>query len=321
MFDTAARRTFFPEIEPFNTGTLKVSALHTIYYEECGNPRGKPVIIVHGGPGGGSNPTMRRTHDPLAYRIILFDQRGCGKSTPHAELRENTTWDLVADMELLREHLKIERWQLCGGSWGSTLALAYAETHPDRVTEIILRGIFTLRKRELDWFYQEGTDALFPDAWEHFVAPIPQAERGNLMAAYYKRLTGDNEAEKIACAKAWSIWEGTTLSLFSDAERVARFADGHFALAFARIECHYFMNKGWFEPQDQLIRNAGKLTGIPGVIAQGRYDVVTPMFTAWELSKAWPDAELNIVPDAGHTATEPGIVDVMVRTSDRFAKV
>lgn len=320
MFDEAARRTLYPEIEPYRTGTLKVSALHTIYFEECGNPNGKPVIIIHGGPGGGSNPTMRRTHDPRAYRIILFDQRGCGRSTPHAELRENTTWDLVADIERLREHLKIERWQLCGGSWGSTLALAYAETHPERVTEIILRGIFTLRKRELHWFYQEGTDAIFPDAWEHFIAPIPEEERDNLMAAYYKRLTGDDEAAKIACAKAWSIWEGTTLSLLSDPERVSRFSDGHFALAFARIECHYFMNKGWFEPQDQLILNAHRLKGIPGVIAQGRYDVVTPMFTAWELAKAWPDAELDIVPDAGHTATEPGIVDVMVRASDRFAK-
>ena len=321
MFDTSARRTLFPEIEPYRTGFLQVSALHRIYFEECGNPTGKPVVIIHGGPGGGSNPTMRRTHDGTRYRIILFDQRGCGRSTPHAELDGNTTWDLVADMERLREHLKIERWQLCGGSWGSTLALAYAETHPARVSEIILRGIFTLRKRELDHFYQEGTDAMFPDAWEKFVEPIPVAERGNLMAAYYKRLTDTNEAEKIACAKAWSIWEGTTLSLFSDPERIARFADGHFALAFARIECHYFVNKGWFEPQDQLIQNAGLLKGIPGVIAQGRYDVVTPMFTAWDLAKAWPDAELNIVPDAGHTATEPGIVDVMVRASDRFAGV
>ena len=300
---------------------MRVSDIHEVYWEESGNPNGLPVIAVHGGPGGGSSPEMRRFFDPDVYRIILFDQRGCGKSTPHAELRENTTWDLVADMERLREHLGIDKWQLCGGSWGSTLSLAYAETHPERVTEIILRGIFTLRKRELDWFYQQGTDALFPDAWEEFIAPIPEAERGNLMAAYYKRLTGDNEAEKIACAKAWSIWEGTTLSLYSDPERVKRFADGHFALAFARIECHFFMNKGFFEPQDQLILNAGKLKGIPGVIAQGRYDVVTPMFTAWELAKAWPEAELNIVPDAGHTATEPGIVDVMVRASDRYARV
>ncbi|MCF8469567.1 MAG: prolyl aminopeptidase [Parvibaculum sp.] len=316
----ASRRHLYPEIEPYRTDKLKVSDLHRIYFEESGNPEGKPVVIVHGGPGGGTNPTMRRTHDPHLYRIIMFDQRGCGKSTPHAELRENTTWDLVADMERLRDHLGIERWQLCGGSWGSTLAIAYAETHPGRVSEIILRGIFTLRQRELDWFYQQGTDALFPDAWEEFIAPIPESERGNLMAAYYKRLTGKDEAEKIACAKAWSVWEGTTLSLYSDAERVKRFADGHFALAFARIECHFFMNQGWFEPQDQLIRDAGKLKGIPGSIAQGRYDVVTPMFTAWELAKIWTDAKLEIVADAGHTATEPGIVDVMVRASDRFAK-
>jgi proline iminopeptidase len=314
------RRSFHPEIEPYATGTLKVSALHTLYYEECGNPNGKPVVILHGGPGGGCNPTMRRTHDATRYRIILFDQRGCGRSTPHAELTGNTTWDLVEDIETLRKHLGIERWQVCGGSWGSTLALAYAETHPAHVSELILRGIFTIRPRELIWFYQEGADAIFPDAWEHFIAPIPIPERGDMMAAYYKRLTGMNEAEKIACAKAWSIWEGTTLSINADPERVARFSDGHFALAFARIECHYFMNKGFFEPQDQLIRNAHRLKGIPGVIAHGRYDVVTPLFTAWELAKAWPEGELNIVPDAGHTATEPGIVDVMVRAADRFAE-
>lgn len=321
MFDTSSRRQLYPEIEPYRTGTLKVSSLHTIYYEESGNPNGKPVIVVHGGPGGGSNPTMRRTHDPKDYRIIAFDQRGCGRSTPHAELRENTTWDLVADMEKLREHLKIERWQLCGGSWGSTLCLAYAQTHPARVTEMILRGIFMLRPRELHWFYQEGADAIFPDAWEKFIEPIPEAERGNLIEAYYKRLAGPNETEKLACARAWSIWEGTTLSLYADPERVARFADGHFALAFARIECHYFVNRGFLEPQDQLLLNADRLKGIPGIIAQGRYDVVTPMFTAWALSKAWPDADLEIVNDAGHTATEPGIIDVMVRAADRFASV
>ena len=314
------RRTLYPEIEPYVTGTLKVSALHTLYFEECGNPNGKPVVILHGGPGGGCNATMRRTHDPDAYRIILFDQRGAGRSTPHAELAENTTWDLVADIERLRTHLGIERWQVCGGAWGSTLALAYAQTHPDRVSELILRGIFMLRPRELTWFYQEGADAIFPDAWEQFIAPIPPEERGNLMAAYYKRLTGENEAEKIACAKAWSIWEGTTLSLTADPERVARFADGHFALAFARIECHYFMHKGFFEPQDQLMRNAQRLKGIPGTIAHGRYDVVTPLFNAWDLAKAWPDGRLHIVPDAGHTATEPGIIDVMIRASDAYRK-
>ncbi len=315
------RHSFYPEITAHTSGTLQVSPVHTLFYEEYGNPDGKPVVILHGGPGGGSNPTMARTHNPEAYRIILFDQRGSGRSTPHASLDQNTTWDLVDDIERLRTHLGIERWQVCGGSWGSCLAIAYAETHPARVTELIMRGIFTLRPRELHWFYQEGTDALFPDAWEKFVAPIPEAERGNLMAAYYKRLTGDNEEEKIACARAWSVWEGTTLSLYEDPTRVSRFDDPHFALAFARIECHYFMNRGFFEPQDQLIRQAHLLNGIPGVIAQGRYDVVTPMFTAWELAKVWDSGELHIVPDAGHTATEPGIVDVMVRAADRFAGI
>ncbi|WP_420560881.1 prolyl aminopeptidase [Tepidicaulis sp.] len=312
------RRTLYPEIEPYSSGFLNVSDLHTIYYEECGNPKGKPVLIVHGGPGGGCNPTMRRTHDPEAYRIILVDQRGCGRSTPHAELEGNTTWDLVADFEKLREKLGIERWQLCGGSWGSTLSLAYAETHPERVTEIILRGIFMLRRWELEWFYQQGTDALFPDAWEAYLAPIPAAERGDLMAAYYKRLTGNNEAEKLACARAWSTWEGTTLSLLPDAERQARFGDDHFAIAFARIECHYFMNKGFFERDDQLLANAGRLKGIPGIMVHGRYDVVTPLKNAWDLKKAWPEAELEIIADAGHTATEPGIVDALVRASDKF---
>ena len=312
------RRTLYPEIEPYSSGFLNVSDLHTIYYEECGNPKGKPVLIVHGGPGGGCNPTMRRTHDPEAYRIILVDQRGCGRSTPHAELEGNTTWDLVADFEKLREKLGIERWQLCGGSWGSTLSLAYAETHPERVTEIILRGIFMLRRWELEWFYQQGTDALFPDAWEAYLAPIPEAERGDLMAAYYKRLTGNNEAEKLACARAWSTWEGTTLSLLPDAERQARFGDDHFAIAFARIECHYFMNKGFFERDDQLLANAGRLKGIPGIMVHGRYDVVTPLKNAWDLKKAWPEAELEIIADAGHTATEPGIFDALVRASDKF---
>ncbi len=319
MLDSTSRRGLHPEIEPFNSGTLPVSELHTLYYEECGNPAGKPVVMLHGGPGGGLTPAMRRLHDPQAYRIVLLDQRGCGKSTPHAELRENTTWDLVDDIERLRTHLGIERWQVCGGSWGSTLALAYAETHPQCVTELILRGIFALRQRELHWFYQEGADALFPDAWEHFVAPIPPAERGDLMAAYHKRLTGDDEAEKLACAKAWSQWEATTLSLLADPQRVAQFGDAHYALAFARIECHYFVHGGFLNPRDQLIRNAHRLAGIPGVIAQGRYDVVTPMFTAWELAKVWPDATLEIVPDAGHTMTEPGLIDAMVRAAERFA--
>ena len=320
MLDSPRRRGLHPEIEPFNSGTLQVSELHTLYYEECGNPAGKPVVMLHGGPGGGLTPAMRRLHDPQAYRIVLLDQRGCGKSTPHAELRENTTWNLVDDIERLRTHLGIERWQVCGGSWGSTLALAYAETHPQCVTELILRGIFALRQRELHWFYQEGADALFPDAWEHFVAPIPPAERGDLMAAYHKRLTGEDEAEKLACAKAWSQWEATTLSLLADSQRVAQFGDAHYALAFARIECHYFVHAGFLNPRDQLIRNAHRLAGIPGVIAQGRYDVVCPMRSAWHLHRAWPEAELVIVPDAGHSAFEPGIAKALRRATDKFAK-
>lgn len=316
-----ALRPLYPAIEPYRSDMLKVSDRHTIYYEECGNPAGKPVVILHGGPGGGCNPTMRQTHNPEAYRIILFDQRGCGRSTPHADLTDNTTWDLVSDIEQLRVHLGIEQWQVCGGSWGSTLALAYAETHPTRVSELLLRGIFMLRKWELNWFYQQGTDALYPDVWEKYVAPIPEDERDNIMAAYHKRLIGDDEEAKLACAKAWSTWEGSTLSLMRDLERESRFGDAHFALAFARIECHFFMNKGFFDRDDYLLHHADKLAGIPGVIAHGRYDVVTPLKNAWDLAKVWPDAQLHIVQDAGHTATEAGITDILVRGSDGFAGI
>ena len=312
------RRTFYPDNQPFNRGRLKVSGLHEIYFEECGNPNGKPAVVLHGGPGGGIAPFLRQCHDPSVYRIVLFDQRGCGQSTPHAELAENTTWDLVADMELLRRHLKIERWQVVGGSWGSTLALAYAETHPERVTELIVRGLFTLRKSEIRWFYQDGADQLFPDLWEGFVAPIPAAERHDLLSAYHRRLTGTNKAQQIACARAWSQWEAATISLLPDPKRVAEFGADHFALAFARIECHYFVNGGFFRQDDQLIADAHKLAGIPGVIVQGRYDVVTPAITAWDLHRAWPQAEFTMVPDAGHTATEPGIADALVRATDRF---
>ncbi len=312
------RRELYPPIDAFDSGRLQVSDLHTLHYELAGNPRGKPVVVLHGGPGGGSEPTQRRYFDPTRYRIVLFDQRGCGRSAPHAELRENTTWDLVADIERLRTHLGIDRWQVFGGSWGSALALAYAETHPDRVTELVLRGIFLLRKVELDWFYQEGTSALFPDAWEQFVAPIPLAERSDLMSAYHRRLTGDDEAVKLACAKAWSQWEAATVSLLPAPNRVEQFADPRFALAFARIECHYFMHGGWFR-EDQLIADARRLASIPGVIVQGRYDVVTPMMTAWALHRAWPEADLRVVADAGHTATEPGIVHELVSATDRFA--
>ena len=312
-------REFYPELQPYTRGRLRVSELHEIYYEECGNPDGKPVVVLHGGPGGGISPFLRRLHDPKLYHIILFDQRGCGQSTPNAELRENTTWHLVDDMETLRAHLGIEKWQVLGGSWGSTLALAYAQAHTERVDELILRGIFTVRQREIKWFYQEGASALFPDAWEAYVAPIPANERSDLVAAYYRRLTGDNAQEQMACAKAWSQWEASTLSLRPNPKLICDFGNDAFALAFGRIECHYFVNRGFFESDDQLLAGAGKLRGLPCVIIQGRYDVVTPVETAWALRKAWPEAYFEIVPDAGHTATEPGITDALIRATDRFA--
>ena len=314
-----ARRAFYPENQPFNRGRLRVSPIHEIYFEECGNPSGKPVVVLHGGPGGGISPFLRQMHDPNAYRIILFDQRGCGQSTPHAELAENTTWDLVADMEQLRNHLGLARWQVVGGSWGSTLALAYAQSHPQHVSELIVRGIFTVRKWEIDWFYQKGADALFPDQWEGFLAPIPAGgatrSGGRLSPAADRR---GCPGPDLTCARAWSQWEGSTLSLLPDGKRVADFGGDHFALAFARIECHYFRNGGFFAHDGQLLANAHRLKDIPGVIIQGRYDVVTPMRTAWDLHRAWPQAEFIVIPDAGHTATEPGITDAIVRATDRF---
>lgn len=312
------RHTLFPEIEPHASGRLKVSDLHEIHWEVCGNPKGKPVVCLHGGPGGGVTPTMRRLHDPEAYRIVLFDQRGCGRSTPHAEIAENTTWDLVADIERLREHLGIERWQVYGGSWGSTLALAYAETHPERVSEMVLRGIFMLRRKELEWFYQEGASMIFPDLFEPYREFIPEAERGDLIAAYHRRLTGDDAAVRLEAAKRWSVWEGSTLSLLPDPARVASFGDAHYALAFARIECNYFVNSGWFEPEDQLLRDAHRLRNIPAVIVHGRYDMCTPMMNAWDLKKVWPEADLRIVDDGGHAVTEPGLVAEMVAATERF---
>ena len=310
--------TLYPPIEPFHSGRLKVSPLHEIYYEVSGNPSGKPVIVLHGGPGGGSSPSMRRYFDPQAYRIIMFDQRGCGRSTPHAELRENTTWDLVSDIETIRRHLDIEQWQVFGGSWGSTLSLAYAQTHPERVTELVLRGIFTLRREEIRWFYQEGASWMFPDAWEKFLAPIPEAERNDLLHAYHKRLTGQDEQAQMEAARAWSVWEGTTVSLLPSPERQTAFASDQFALAFARIECHYFVHDGFFERHDQLIAHVDKISHIPAVVVQGRYDVVTPMKSAWELTRHWPAAELVVVPDAGHAASEPGIIAALVEATDKF---
>jgi proline iminopeptidase len=311
----------FPPIDPYREGNLKVSKLHTVHYEECGNPKGKPVVFLHGGPGGGIDPLYRRYFDPKKWRIVLLDQRGCGRSRPFAELRENTTWDLVADLEKLRQELGIERWVVFGGSWGSTLALAYAETHPERVKALTLRGIFMLRRSELLWFYQEGASHIFPDAWEGFLAPIPPRERGDLMTAYYKRLTSRNRAVRKEAAKAWSVWEGTTSKLFTDPAVIKRFGGGRFADAFARIEAHYFVNKGFFEHDDQLLRNVHRLRKIPAVIVQGRYDVVCPATSAWDLHRAWPEAKLVMVPDAGHSMTEPGIRSALIEATDSFAKL
>lgn len=313
------RRSLYPEIEPFDSGFLKVSDLHTLYYEQSGNPNGKPVVFLHGGPGGGVNPKCRRFFDPARYRIVLFDQRGCGRSTPHAELTDNTTWHLVADIERLREKLGIDRWQVFGGSWGSTLALAYAESHPDRVTELVLRGIFMLRRWELEWFYQKGADALYPDAWETYLSAIPEAERGDLMSAYHRRLTGEDAAARIAAARAWSVWEGATSFLWQDQGHIDASGEDEFALAFARIECHYFVHGGFFEHDDQLLRHVDRIRKIPAVIVQGRYDVVCPLRSAWDLHRAWPEADLRIVQDAGHSAFEPGILHELVEATDRFA--
>jgi proline iminopeptidase len=316
------RRTLYPEIEAYRTGTLKVSDIHEIYFEESGNPKGKPVVFLHGGPGAGCNAKCRRFFDPAVYRIVLFDQRGCGRSTPFASLEENTTWHLVADMEKLREHLGIEKWQVFGGSWGSTLALAYAETHPARVTELVLRGIFLLRREELLWFYQEGASWLYPDAFEEYLGHIPAAERGDLMSAYYKRLTSADPAVQSAAAKVWSVWEGRTSCLIPNAELIARTAGDEFALAFARIESHYFVNAGWLTNGRELLApaNVDKIRKIPGVIVQGRYDVVCPAKSAWDLHRAWPEADLRIVPDAGHAASELGIVHELVTATDRFRR-
>ncbi|OGA47178.1 MAG: prolyl aminopeptidase [Betaproteobacteria bacterium RIFCSPLOWO2_12_FULL_63_13] len=309
----------FPEIEPYDEGNLNVSKLHTIHYEQCGNPKGKPLLFLHGGPGGGIDPIYRRYFEPKKWRIVLFDQRGCGRSRPFAELRENTTWDLVADIERLRVHLGIDRWVVFGGSWGSTLSLAYAEYHRERVKALVLRGIFLLRSSELAWFYQDGASRMFPDAWERYRDAIPHPERGDFISAYYRRLTSANEKVRRAAAKAWSVWEGSTSKLYTDPELVKKFGSGRFADAFARIEAHYFVNGGFFETDGQLLRDARKLRKIPGAIVQGRYDVVCPATSAWDLHRAWPEAKLIMVPDAGHSMTEPGIRSHLIEETDRFA--
>ncbi len=312
-------RGLYPEIEPFEHGMLPVSDLHEIYYEQCGNPEGKPVVFLHGGPGGGGSTEPRRFFDPESYRIILLDQRGCGRSRPHAELRQNTTWDLVEDIEKLRRYLGIERWQVFGGSWGSTLALAYAQTHPEAVSELVLRGIFLLRRRELLWFYQEGCSRLFPDAWEAFLAPIPAVERGDLISAYYRRLTHEDPAVRLEAARAWSVWEASTSHLLQNPRHIASAAGDDFATAFARIEAHYFVHGGFFSHENQLLEGIDRIRHIPAVIVQGRYDVVCPAETAWALHRAWPEARFVMVPDAGHSAFEPGITDALIQATDAFA--
>ncbi|HWG77105.1 MAG TPA: prolyl aminopeptidase [Steroidobacteraceae bacterium] len=316
------RGGLYPSIRPYQRAHLRVSALHEIYYEQSGNRAGKAALFLHGGPGGATEPAMRRFFDPRRYRIVLFDQRGCGQSHPHGELRENTTWDLVADIEALREHLGIERWLVFGGSWGSTLALAYAQRHPERVSELVLRGIFLLRRSELEWFYEnpQGAGSLFPDLWERYVQPIPTAERAHLMHAYYRRLTSPDAATRREAAHAWSCWEGATSFLRTNSAYVAKFDDADYASAFARIEAHYFVNGGFLEHEDQLLRDVGRMRHIPGVIVQGRYDVVCPLRSAWDLHCAWPEAQLRIVPDAGHSAFEPGITRELLAATDRFAR-
>jgi proline iminopeptidase len=312
-------RELYPPIEPYHQGKLQVSELHTIHFEESGNPDGKPVIFLHGGPGGGITPMYRQYFDPNLWRIIIFDQRGCGQSTPYAELRENTTWDLVSDIEKLREHLGIQQWVVFGGSWGSTLALAYSQTHPESCLGLILRGIFMLRPLELHWFYQEGASYIFPDAWQEYLKPIPVEERHDLLSAYYQRLTSEDHQIRLEAARAWSVWEGSTSKLFPSETTIQRFGEADFAEAFARIECHYFVNKGFFKTPNQLLENVDRIRHLPAVIVQGRYDVVCPMITAWELHQVWQEAEFIVVPDAGHSMTEPGILTALIETSDRFA--
>jgi len=309
----------YPALEPNRSGRLVVPGGHDLYWEESGNPEGKPVVFLHGGPGGGTDPRQRRFFHPGRYRIVLFDQRGCGRSLPHASLEANTTWDLVADIERLREHLGIERWQVFGGSWGSTLALAYAQRHPDRVTELVLRGIFLLRRREIDWFYQHGASVVFPDLWEPYRDHIPEAERGDLLGAYHRRLTGSDAATRLEAARRWSVWEGSTSKLLPDAAMAAHYDEDAVALAMARIECHYFVNHGFLEEDDQLLRDVGRIRHIPATIVQGRYDVVCPLDSAWALHRAWPEADFVISPDSGHSAYEAGNSRALVAATDRYS--
>jgi proline iminopeptidase len=320
MNDERTRRILYPRLEPRRAGRLAVSDLHEIYWEESGHPDGIPVVALHGGPGGGSSPEMRRFFDPKRYRIFLFDQRGCGRSTPHSELRENTTWDLVADIETLRQHVGVRKWVVFGGSWGSTLALAYAARHRKQVLGLILRGIFLLTESEIRWFYQEGASHIFPDAFERYIAPIPVSERRDLLKAFHKRLTGRDASRRAEAAAAWARWEGETLSIQGPKQRPPRFDETEFLDAFARIECHYFVNRGFFEKDGWLLEAASEFGDLPGYIVHGRYDVITPLSSAWALHKAWPKSQLRIVADAGHSSLEPGIVSELVKAGDALAE-
>jgi proline iminopeptidase len=311
-------RTFYPEIEAYESGYLDVGDGHTIYWERSGTRGAKPVVFLHGGPGGGFSPSHRRLFDPKLYDVMLFDQRGCGKSRPHASIDANTTWHLVADIERLREMMGVDQWQVFGGSWGSTLALAYAEAHPERVSELVLRGIYLLTRAEMDWYYQFGVSELFPDKWERFLAPIPEGERGDMMAAYRRRLTSDDRAVQIEAALAWSQWEGQTITLLPEPSTSDVFGEDEFALAFARIENHYFTHKGWLD-ENQLLRDASRLKDIPGTIVHGRYDMPCPARFAWALHKAWPKADFHLIEGAGHAYSEPGILDQLIRATDRYA--
>lgn len=311
-------RTLYPEIEAYASGMFDVGDGHSLYYERAGTPGAKPAVFLHGGPGGGISPTYRRFFNPAKYDVLLFDQRGCGKSTPYASVENNTTWDLVADIERFREMVGVEQWQVFGGSWGSALALAYAETHPEQVSELVLRGIYTVTKAEIDWYYQFGVSQMFPEKYAAFQAPIPEAERGDMVAAYHRRLFGEDEAAKLEAAKAWTIWEGETITLLPNPDFTERFHDGHYALAFARIENHYFSHAGWME-EGQLLANAGRLAGIPGVIVHGRYDMPCPAHYALALHQAWPGSEFHLVEGAGHSWVEPGMLDQLIRATDKFA--
>ena len=317
---TPSRRTLYPEIEPYDSGMIEVGDGHRLYWELSGNPDGKPVVFLHGGPGGGSTPNHRRQFNPDKYNILVFDQRGCGKSLPFASLDNNTTADLVGDIETLRtEVAKVDKWQVFGGSWGSTLALAYAQKYPDRVTELVLRGIFLFDQYELDWLYKEGgASSIYPDKWDEFAGFIPQGERGDLLEAYRKRLVSDDPEVQLAAAKAFAVWEGNVVTVLPNPGVIDDFADPHKAIAISRIENHYMINKGWFK-EGELLAGASKLKGIPGIIVQGRHDSCTPPRAAWALKKAWPEVELNIVPDGGHLYSEPGILDGLIRATDKFA--